>query len=476
MPADVASPLIPETGLTVGERSLRIGWFTNLRRSEQSRPLQTVDFVARQGRAVRVVDLREAGALTGELGHVPGADWVPLDEASQLAQRVGPWEPLVLVSSDGEDAARCAGQLEQQGLKMVAAMEGGMRAWVELGFASSRDPALTRRRGALGPLPAWSTAPSEQPISLEELQAHVGHPATVRWIRVAALLLHGRMSCVDGRDHTAVVGSPGGDAGEFILAVAALESLLGRAVDEEVLAVLLRRRLDAFGRFAYHTDAHAGDKLIATIRADERTRPLVEGMTDPLVWRRWFYHPPEGAHPALLDFLSQPQHTGCGHLRLMMQHPDAYGVRPGLVAQLLRRCIQHRWNGAPEIEVAPLPGGHAEGAVVNIHVPGQLQAFSRIPLVAPSVGGRQVFVNHPDVAAYFRSQLALWLAQQDDLHGLPESTSEQLVQRMQALHAQQLGVTLSRLAAGLPIYDVTVRRDGTVQVRQAGQVPPAPGA
>ena len=33
-----------------------------------------------------------------------------------------------------------------------------------------------------------------------------------------------RLSCVDGRDDSGVMGTPGGDAGEFLLALAAVEA------------------------------------------------------------------------------------------------------------------------------------------------------------------------------------------------------------------------------------------------------------
>jgi hypothetical protein len=42
---------------------------------------------------------------------------------------------------------------------------------------------------------------------------------------------------------------------------------------------------------------------------------------------------------------------------------------------------------------------------------------------------------------------------------------------MQALHQKQLMATLGQLAAGLPIFDVTVHRDGHADVKESGQVP-----
>jgi hypothetical protein len=320
-------------------------------------------------------------------------------------------------------------------------------------------------------LSGWSNAASQRALEASEVQEHFGHPLSVRWIKLAALMTHGRMSCVDGRDHTGVVGSPGGDGGEFVLAIAALEARIGKALDEEALDTLFRRRLDSFGRFAIHTDTHAGDRLIASMRAEPRLQPYVAGMTHPLEWRKFFSAPPQEIRPVMHELLRKPASIGCGHLRLMVQHPDRYAVRPGLVESMLQLIAGHRWQGAPEVEISPLPGGHAEGAVINVHVAGRLRAFSRVPLISPAFAGRQMFVNHPDVAAYLRHELAVWLCQQDDLLPIAEADADGLFERMQRIHQQQLIATLKELAAGLPIFDVTFRRDGSVDVKPAGNVP-----
>jgi len=468
--------LIPEgAAIPPSERSFRVGWFSTLKRTDGARPEIPADYVARQGRTLRVVDLREAEELVGVLGHVPGSDWLPLAEAGDLHKRVGEFEPLVLVDEDGSRALALAAWLEEAGLAMVAAMRGGMVAWKEQGLAASRDSAIHARKGQLSPLPKWATAESTTAFSLEDIQEHVGHPRSVRWIKVAAFLLNGRLSCVDGRDHVAVVGSPGGDAGELVLALGALEKLGHPALTNEAVFELLRRRLDAFGRFAFHTDTAAGNRLIAAIRADARTKDAVAGMTDPLAFRQFFASPPQQYRAPLLELMGQPAHLGCGHLRLMTQFPQRWGIRDGLVTQVLRSAMELRWRGRHDLEVTPLPGGHSEGAVVNVHISDELDAFSWVPLVSPSIAGRQMFVNHPSVASFLRRQLARWLPQQGDVLKSPPS-AEALFDAMQALHQTQLMATLGELAAGLPIFEVTVRPDGRSEAKQIGAVPEKPTA
>ncbi len=446
-----------------------MGWFLSLKRTDGSRPEVTADYVARQGRGLRVIDIRPEAELPGELGYVPGSDWVPFDEAGSLHMHIRPYEPTVLVCDDGRRSSNLAGWLETAGLKMVAAMRGGVRAWRDHGLLPQRSPALLKRMGMLSPLPDWAAEASHKDFTLDDIANHVGDPRSVRWIKVAAFMLNGRLSCVDGRDHVGVVGSPGGDAGEFVLALAAVETVIGRALRQEEVKKLLRRRLDTFGHFAFHTDTAAGNRLIAAIRADPRTKGAVADISEPLAFRQFFNEPPHEIRDALAELMVKPEHTGCGHLRLAMQHSAKWGVRDGLTQAVLGEALKLRWNGVEELEYTPLAGAHSEGAVLNIRVAGHLDAYSRVPLVSPSIGGHQMFINHPDVTRFLRGQLAQWLALNQDLFTIP--TVGALFDAMQKLHEQQLGATLGELAAGLPVYDVTVQPDGSSAVKLVGSVP-----
>jgi hypothetical protein len=81
-----------------------------------------------------------------------------------------------------------------------------------------------------------------------------------------------------------------------------------------------------------------------------------------------------------------------------------------------------------------------------------------------------MFVNHPHVASFLRRQMARWLTQQHDLcAALPPAAA--LYEAMQTLHQQQLGATLGELAAGLPVFDVTVNPDGRADVKSSGSIP-----
>ncbi len=465
-------PLIPEPGvLPAPVRLFRVNWVQGVVREPSGAPVVTPEFVAAQGRRVRLVDVRDDAELTGALGHLPGSDWVPFEEIEMLARRLDRDEAVVLIARTDERSKKAAQLLESKGMRMVAALQGGVVAWKAQGFSTSRDVRITQRQGELRAIPAFVEEPARH-LSVDDVKQHVGDPFAVRQVKFAALLLHGRLSCVDGRDDSGVVGTPGGDAGEFLLALAALERVTGQELSEVQIGKLLRRRLDVFGRFYLHTDLTAGNALVKALRADRRFDGVLAGVWHTHQWRKLLTNPPKELRPAMLDIMMQsPAHLGCGHVRLSLLNAQTYGTRAMLVETFLRLYFTLRWNGAVEAEFVALGGGHRESAVVNIVVEGGVHSFTRLPLVSPSTGGQQMFVNHPQVAGFLRKELVEFIMQQADVISLTPAQGAELLVQVNDLGQQQMMATLQRLAGGLPIFNVVFNHDDAVVVEEAGHVP-----
>lgn len=281
--------------------------------------------------------------------------------------------------------------------------------------------------------------------------------------------MRGLVSCVDGRDDSGIIGSAGGDAGELLIGLRALEKMRGRDLTDAEVATLLARRLDVFGRFYMHTDEDASNAKLAALRADPRFAGHLDGVSGTLEWRAFLAAPPRALQGALLEHVLQPKHIGCGHLRLALTRSREYDTREGLVAALLRSFHERRWSGAFEPVDVALAGGHTERAVLNVRIGGPLTAFSRIPLVSPSAFGAQMFVHHPRITSYLRRQLAQFLAMQGDIVG-GAIDADELHLEMERVGAIQLGATLGALAKKLPIFNVTFHGEERVDVRACGFV------
>ena len=151
----------------------------------------------------------------------------------------------------------------------------------------------------------------------------------------------------------------------------------------------------------------------------------------------------------------------------MLQHNDEYGIRGDLVVYFMRAFYRQWWEGSAELSMTLLPGGHEEAAVLNIRLGDEIWDISPIPLVSPSCGGRQMFVNHPNVASYLRASVVRFYIEGFGAASVPIEREADLRAAFDELAARQLTATLGYLAKGLPIYDVTFARDGSFTVNEA---------
>ncbi len=94
-------------------------------------PFADVDpaFVVEHRDGVALVDVREPQEFTGELGHVPGAELVPLAKLLDVAATWDPDREIVLVCRSGGRSARAATELAKRGFRHLYNLRGGMLAW-----------------------------------------------------------------------------------------------------------------------------------------------------------------------------------------------------------------------------------------------------------------------------------------------------------------------------------------------------------
>lgn len=87
---------------------------------------------------VRIVDVREAHELTSELGHIPGAEHVPMGQFPAAAEDWEKDDEVVLVCRSGNRSGRVAAMLAAQGFTRLMNMVGGMIAYGAAGLPVAR--------------------------------------------------------------------------------------------------------------------------------------------------------------------------------------------------------------------------------------------------------------------------------------------------------------------------------------------------
>lgn len=85
--------------------------------------------------SVQVIDVREAGEFNGSLGHVPGAQLIPLGELKQHIAEISRERPVVTVCRSGARSAQAVVMLQKEGFRDVANLTGGMLRWRAEGCA-----------------------------------------------------------------------------------------------------------------------------------------------------------------------------------------------------------------------------------------------------------------------------------------------------------------------------------------------------
>ncbi len=77
----------------------------------------------------RLVDVREPHEYTGDLGHIEGAELVPMNAAVEAAKGWDRDADVVLICRSGNRSGRVAAALVSMGFKGLMNLSGGMLAW-----------------------------------------------------------------------------------------------------------------------------------------------------------------------------------------------------------------------------------------------------------------------------------------------------------------------------------------------------------
>lgn len=92
----------------------------------------------------RIIDVREPSEYNGDLGHIPGAELVPLATVETVAADWDRDTELLIVCRSGARSGRAATALARMGFTKVMNLGGGMLAYNQRELPVERDPTLRR--------------------------------------------------------------------------------------------------------------------------------------------------------------------------------------------------------------------------------------------------------------------------------------------------------------------------------------------
>lgn len=258
--------------------------------------------------------------------------------------------------------------------------------------------------------------------------------------------------CLDDRVTKPSIATPGGDLGEFVLA-------LSNYYQERSAQRPSQASVDSF--------------LVKYVEMLPPKRPLIMCTDERAVAHLETVMPVENldlsAPPlhvieaGLLEKLTDVESQGDTHFRLMLKHPEWYQLEDYLVPMVLKAFYSNLWKQKTdpqsplygkaklELELLPFTAESSPQAFFEVSASELCRDNGAVPLMVPHDGTRNVLISQLDAASARREELAAFFSRLAS--ATPQKVDkERLHQRLDRHGWLALETTGSRIAAGIPFY------------------------
>merc|ERR1712226_1386173 len=198
------------------------------------------------------------------------------------------------------------------------------------------------------------------PIVQVELEDHLGEVGSIQWAHIMQTYFQG----TDPRGQERELSALGGDLGEFLIVLGAIEAELGSEFTAEEVETKLKTYLTVMSKekFFYSIDA-----------------PAIE------VFKKFcgcpnlnIADPPDAKKDLLLNATSDPAASGDEFFNKAVADPAAFGLRPALIQHVLAAFFNTMWNKSDplhrKIKFVLLKGDYDPKAFVMVKTPGYCNA------------------------------------------------------------------------------------------------------
>lgn len=257
-------------------------------------------------------------------------------------------------------------------------------------------------------------------------------------------------ACLDDRLTEPSFSTPGGDLGEFILALSSYLAEWGAVSGSGGAPPQPTQRLvDVF--------------LDGYLKTLPPSRPLVH-CTDERAVRHLeaelpmenldLRAPPEHMRSRLLERLAGVENQGDSHIRLLLKQPELFHMNKELAPTVLRSFYRRLWQEPSKLRLQVLAGQPDPSAFVEVRSEELCEGPGYAPMLTPRSERRSFLVSHLDAVSLRRWELATFFAKVTN--AFPHKVDRRrLHQRMDRHGWLALETTGSRIAAALPFYTLT---------------------
>jgi hypothetical protein len=298
-------------------------------------------------------------------------------------------------------------------------------------------------------------------MSAEQLRRVLGRPQEATYVKVDDV----SFGCTDPRETEPILGTPGGDFGEFLLALAEYEHLTKRSFSQTEVQKILAAWLDWVPRgqrpMYFHTDETATLHLQANLHFNG-----VKGKVVALDLET----PKEEYIEELLKDLPNSKNQGCYYLKSILDDPKRFYMRKELLPALIQSFFKILWDkktlssdGKPlykKLRFETLIGEPNPKAWINFRATHACEhqhmapIFRPFPLTTEKAGvgaASAVMVNHPSAVQVMRRRLAKFFSLFN-----PMLSEREFLQKLDHRGSTYMEVAAEVLGSEVPYYTVAL--------------------
>jgi hypothetical protein len=232
----------------------------------------------------------------------------------------------------------------------------------------------------------------EDPITRIELEDHLGEVTNIEWTHV----MQSSFGSTDPRGQERQLGTLGGDLGEFLLVLTAIESQTGQNFTEAQVLHQLKRYLTVMSKDKFYFDIDMDG--IANLKKACGCPQL--NIADP----------PDSKKPLLRNATHDVASHGNELFKKLLTASTDYEVRPELVIAAVDAFFEVMWQKADplhrRIRFVLLKGPLAPKGFILVKTPGYCNAQLLAPVISPELCQKQMGVYHGDAAVLLRTEMA----------------------------------------------------------------------
>lgn len=279
----------------------------------------------------------------------------------------------------------------------------------------------------------------------KEVEKFIGPIKNLTWTKITET----HFADIDGRNKVPSLTTPGGDMGEFILALHVFQNYfksptpLTYARIENALKGYLGQMVQDI--FYMATDSAAVDNIKE--QANDNDVNILQ--------------PPARLVDTLLSKITQPENIGSIHLKMMMKSPNDYKISKTLVQNAIKAFYSLLWKpknsqSGVKLKLDVLTGSPNEEGFLTLR-PGAICTTSNDgPLLAPQDKNGSYYVADIDSVQTRRAQMAYYFSKiVGALEGL-EIATDTFFNDLNRWGTSFLEVTGTKIGADLPFYSIAM--------------------